>query len=194
MTFGPLKTKAVTFSCNFYWNLSHLYLTPSKPTLIQMHIHPSALCTCSRAGLDILAPVGDGTWSAVRGVGPTPLSKRLSWVELREGDRKKGKRKADKKRRRKKKVAIWIDRPQGHMVESQTGWCSAALCLCCQPQKLTSLRWSGCGWEPTESGSNFKVWFILACLKKTYYYFITVDVEKKHIQIIWHLINKFTFL
>lgn len=150
------------FLWSLYWNLSHWSLTPCentcKPTPVQMHTHALTL-NCIQPSLKILALVGE-TWWAVRGIGPMPLSNRLSWVELRQGDKKRGKQKD-----RQKKVAIWIDRPQGHMVESQTGWCSAAPCLCCQPQKLMSLHWKGWGLSP-ENCSNRKVCLILACFGK----------------------------
>lgn len=49
------------------------------------------------ASLKILALVGE-TWWAVRGIGPMPLSNRLSWVELRKGDKKRGKQKDRQKK------------------------------------------------------------------------------------------------
>lgn len=155
------------FLWSLYWNLSHWSLTPCKKhmqtyTRANAHTCLNPELHSAWASLKILALVGE-TWWAVRGIGPMPLGNRLSWVELRQGDKKRGKQKD-----RQKKVAIWIDRPQGHMVESQTGWCSAAPCLCCQPQKLMSLHWNGWGLSP-ENCSNRKVCLILACFGKKKY-------------------------
>lgn len=75
-----------------------------------------------------------GAQRAVRGIAPMPR---------RSCERETG-READRK------VAIWIDRPQGHMVESQAAWRSAASCLRFQSQNLMRLHWSGWGWELIE--------------------------------------------
>lgn len=129
---------------------------------------------------------------AVRGIAPRPLSNRFSWVEVWEGDRQRD-------RQAHRKVAIWIDRPQGHMVESQTGWCSAAPCLCFQPQNLMRVQWNGWGWELIESWELFKFYSLclaLACFNKFTFSCLGnfgLSFQHKHFLLIWNIMSEFHF-
>lgn len=130
-----------------FWDKITLKLVSAvnKPLSINTHTHTHDLTlhtlNCVHPGPGLIFRC----WLAVRGaqraVRGKELGDRLSWAELWEGDRQRETdRQADGG-----KVAIWVDRPQGHMVESQAGWCSAAPCLRVQPHNLMRLRRGGGG-------------------------------------------------
>ena len=142
--------------------LKFAWVKTNLNTLAHILIHYT-LNYVTYANLGGSALVSSRAQWAVRGKAPSPLSDRISRVESWEGDRQRD-------RQAHKKVAIWIDRPQGHMVESQTGWCSAAPCLCFQPQNLMRVQWNGWGWGLIESWAElFKLYSLclaLACFNK----------------------------
>lgn len=134
----------------------------------QTHIHkqahtwfnPSLNCMQpERADISVL--VSRGAQRAVRGIAPMPSQR---WGGNRQRDRHAGRQAG------RQKVAIWVDRPQGHMVKSHTGWCSAAMCLCFQPPNLMSLHWNSCGWELMEFWAElfnlYSFCLIWTCLNK----------------------------
>lgn len=91
----------------------------------------------TQACLDILVLVSSGAQSCQRNSSVT-----CSAVRERQAERQ-----AEK----------WPSGETGHMVESQTGWCSAAPCLCFQPQNLIRPHCRGWGRGLIEFGAELKL-------------------------------------
>lgn len=152
--------------------MNHAACWWSKPLLIttwntQSHIHKHGLTphtlNCEQPmPVGILVLVSRGAQWAVRGITPMP-------TQL--GGEVKARQAEGQTDGQIEKVAICTDRLQGHMVEPQTGWCSAALCCVFSLKVLwvhTETAGGGNWWSFERNYSNcivsVWVWLILTSL------------------------------